>query len=59
MARSHCDDTGIFLCSCHCHHKWDQYSFMTAMAMAKIDIMATGYGVHIVSAMAMEKIEYF
>ena len=32
---------------------------MTAMATEKMGIMATGCGVHIATAIAMEKIEFF
>ena len=32
---------------------------MTVMAMEKMGIMAKGHGVHIMTAMATEKIEFF
>ena len=47
-----------FLCHCRCHHEWLQHPFMSAVAMKKMGIMATGCGVHIVMAMAMEKLSF-
>ena len=45
----------VELVAISCRHRLVQYSFMTAMAMEKMGIMATGRGVHTVTATAMEK----
>ena len=46
------------MCHYRCCHEWVLYPFVTATATEKMGIMATCYSVHIVTAIAMEKLEF-